>query len=467
MSRITKSATRDIIDDFANEIRVKQSDTVKPSKTVINFRTDRKDGNERPIKRVPIEILRYRKENGRISSDVLDYENNFGFLNESDEKDQAKLAEFLRLKDPEKTEALKKSLLHSGQLEPAIITCDGFLINGNRRKMAMELLKQEYRQNEDFGYMKVVILPGKNEPGGPPTLLEIEKLENRYQLQSDGKSEYYGFDRALSIKRKIQLGLTLEEQLLDDPLYVDANKSELEKAVKDSEKEYLHPLDCVDRYLRQFRRDGQYRTISSGATDPAGRWYAFRDYSNTYQRHFNNPKRLIELGIEDDEIGEIEEAAFDIIRLRNIQDMPKVHQIMRDLPKYCATLEGKREVLKIAEEVEAVLPPDKCFDENGNPLSVEDVDARWAAENRQNIIHRIKKARKTHERKMEKETPLTLLEAAFKKLNHEKMDLNAITYDDCEKARNYCQNIIDRASDLNSEIFENEKKLKKLPKKKS
>ena len=38
-------------------------------------------------------------------------------------------------------------------------------------------------------------------PGGPPTLKEIEELENRYRFQSEDKSEYYGFDRALSIKR--------------------------------------------------------------------------------------------------------------------------------------------------------------------------------------------------------------------------------------------------------------------------
>jgi len=190
--------------------------------------------------------------------------------------------------------------------------------------------------------MKVVILPGKDDPGGPPTLLEIEKIENRYQLQSDGKSEYYGFDRAISIKRKVELGLTLEEQLRDDPRYAGSNHKELEKAVKECKKQYLEPLECIDRYLKQFRREGQYRTISTGMSDPEGRWQAFIDYANTYSRYFNSPKRRIEYGIEEDEIGSIEEAAFDIIRLRAVPDMPKAHVIMRDLPKYCRTKEGKR-----------------------------------------------------------------------------------------------------------------------------
>lgn len=76
MAPITKQVTREIIDDFAKAIRERAIDTAKPSTTVINFRTEIKDGYERTIYRVPIELLRYRKQNGRIASDVLDHETN-------------------------------------------------------------------------------------------------------------------------------------------------------------------------------------------------------------------------------------------------------------------------------------------------------------------------------------------------------------------------------------------------------
>lgn len=258
MSPITMPVKREIIEDFAKEIRDKQQPTVKPSVTVINFRTDITDGIERPVMRVPIGILRYRKDNGRIASDVMDYEKNTGILDEKDDQAQAIIAKFLEEKDPEKTAILRKSLLHDGQREPAIITCDGFLINGNRRRMVMQRLHEDFPENPNFEFMKVVILPGKGDKGGPPTLLEIEKIENRYQLQSDGKSEYYGFDRAISIKRKMEMGLSLAEQLRDDPRYAGATKAELKKAVKEYEKEFLQPLECVNRYLRQFKRQGLY-----------------------------------------------------------------------------------------------------------------------------------------------------------------------------------------------------------------
>ena len=102
--------------------------------------------------------------------------------------------------------------------------------------------------------MKVVILPGPKDEGGPPTLKEIETIENRYQLQSSGKSEYYGFDRALSIVRKIEVGLTLEEQLRDDPSNAEKSEAEIKKAVKAYMKKYVRPLQCVNRYLEALGR---------------------------------------------------------------------------------------------------------------------------------------------------------------------------------------------------------------------
>ena len=288
MLPITKEKTREIVEDFAQEIKNRKTGSPKPSTTVINFRTERHEGIERRIFNVPLACLRFRKDNGRIASDVLDYEKKVGLLGEKDQGTQEIVRKFLTEKDPEKTSDLRKSILHSGQRDPAIITCDGFLINGNRRKMVLDQLYKELG-HENYGFMKVVILPGEDGAGGPPTLLDIEKLENRYQLQSDGRSEYYRFDRALSIRRKISMGLSLEDQLRDDPRYAEASPRDLKKAVIETERKLLEPLECIDRYLAQFRRDGLYRTISAGRSDAEGRWEAFIDYSDFYTRYLDNP----------------------------------------------------------------------------------------------------------------------------------------------------------------------------------
>jgi len=166
MGKITQPATRVIIEDFAEDIREKKVGPSKPSLTVINFRTDVSDGKERPIYKVPIGLLRYRKDNGRIASDVADYEQKYRGLDETNDDDQKLLAKFLYDKDPEKTSVLRSTIRHEGQREPAIITCEGFVINGNRRKMVMDILGDDPATGDKFEYMKAVILPSPGEEGG-------------------------------------------------------------------------------------------------------------------------------------------------------------------------------------------------------------------------------------------------------------------------------------------------------------
>jgi hypothetical protein len=458
MPPITTDRTREIVEDFARAIREKKTRGARPEKTVINFRSERIDGIERPIERVPLELLRYRKDNGRIASDVLDYEKSQAPLDERDDESQKLLRKFLEDKDPEKTDILLKSMEHARQIEPAIITCDGFLINGNRRKMVLEKLRKRHKSDEEYAWMKVVILPGPDDPGGPPTLLEIERLENRYQLQSEGKSEYYGFDRALSIKRKMELGFTLEEQLRDDPRYVRATKTELDRAIKEVERDYLKPLECVDRYLETFNREGLYHTVSEGPWDREGRWQAFIDYSNAYHRNLANTAWRIEKGIEESE--------FKIIRLRDLRGLPKVHKVMRDLPKLIARSEGRKEILKLGDEVDVSLSKDEYKNDKGEPLSVKEVDAKWAEHSQRAIIHHVKKAIEYHETSSEKETPLTLLDAALKKLTHEKMKVDGIALRDLPQARQFAADIQKSAKQIEGEIYHYQKEHHDLGRKK-
>lgn len=462
MTPITQESPREIVQDFARAIREKKTNTAKPAFAVINFRDEKAKSYERPIVTVPIELLRYRKDNGRIASDVMNYERLNGPLDERDDSAQKILRDFLEKKHPEMTEILIKSIEHTGQSEPAIITCDGFLINGNRRKMALESLLSRHKSDSLYKYMKVVILPGPGEEGGPPTLLEIERLENRYQLQSEGKSEYYGFDRALSIKRKMNLGFSLEEQLKDDPRYVRASQQELKNAVREYERDYIHPLECIDRYLEHFEREGMYGTISSGVSDKEGRWQAFIDYSQIYHRRLLNHQWQNESGLDEDDIGAIEEAAFKLIRLRTLKGLPKIHQIMRKLPSMCALRESKKEILNIANQVDSSLPPDEQYDAEGNPLSPEEIDKKWAHRHQQKLIMLTKKALDYAEATREKETPLMLLEAALKKLTHEDFSVELIPHSQYHEARKFASDIQKKASEIEHQLYDNEKKLKHL-----
>jgi len=449
---ITKPIEREIIENFVEEITKRRRDeNIKPKKMVIFFRNDDLNNFERIIYEVPIELLRYRKNNGRISSDVMSYEKDKSPLLEESENAQKILRKFLEDKDPEKTKELINSIRHRGQKEPAIITKDGFLINGNRRKVALEKLYKKTKE-EKFRWMKVVILPGKNDQGGPPTLKEIEQIENRYQLQSEGKSEYYKFDRALSIRNKIKLGMCLEEQLGDDPNYMGLSEKEFKKEVKKCQEEYFEPLKCIDRYLEILDRPGRYDTISTGITDREGRWQAFFDYYTHVRKKLDDVNQRINLNIDEDEKGHVEEISFKIIRKRDFPDLPKVHQIMRELPKWLENTDSKNELFKLLG-IDFKLPREECFDEEGKEISEREKDLKWSSRNQTELISYTKKAKRLYDNQKEKDTPLTLLEDALKKLKHKNMDPEAIDCTNLNKAIKLAEEIKKCANKLRKEFY--------------
>jgi len=466
MQPLKQDSTREIIEDFARAIRERKARDVKPATDVINFRDEKSKRFERSVESVPVALLRYRKDNGRIASDVLNYEKLNGPLDEADEIHQQILHGFLKAKHEEMTEVLIKSIEHTGQNEPAIITCDGFLINGNRRKMALEALQERHPGAEKYKWMKVVVLPGPGDAGGPPTLLEIERLENRYQLQNEGKSEYYGFDRALSMRRKMGLGFALEEQLRDDPQYANAGDSELKKAVRECEKEFMHPLACVDRYLDGLDRSSMYGTISKGMADKEGRWQAFKDYSVVHQSRLTNTQWQIEHDVDEEDLGAIEDAAFKMIRLRDLKGLPKIHQIMRKLPSMCEPKESRKEVICISNDIDSSLPKGEQLDANGNHLLPDDIDKKWGHKHQSKLIMLTKKALDYVESVNEKETPLALLDAALRKLTHEGMVVENITISQNAEARRLAADIQKLASAIERQLYDIEKKYKGLSSKK-
>jgi hypothetical protein len=391
-------------------------------------------------------LLRYRKDNGRISSDVLSYERSEKRLNETELETQEILFEFLFKKDPDKTEVLKKTIKKDGQYEPAIITCDGFLINGNRRKMVFELLHKE--EPSKFKDMKVVILPGKNDDGGPPTIQEIELLENRYQLQQDGKSEYFGLDRALSIKRKINNGITLETQLADDPECAGLKVSDkgFKKKEEQWQNDFLRPLKQVDDYLDSLGRPEHYGSIE-------GRWQSFIDLSHFYHKNLQKESWRMEANLDEDDIGLVQDIAFKIMRKQNIEGRTaKSHQIFRDLYKLFTYPDAKKSLFLLTNKIEELTSSDK-HDDDGNEYALIEQDKIWGVKNNKIFAKAINAAYSCHETQKENENSLTLIKAALNKINHGNMNVNSIPSDDLKEFVKICEKIKAEVANLKTEAW--------------
>src|SRR6266542_286067 len=100
-NKISTDAERRIIEDFAKEIDTKKILGNVPEHDVIEFRNDRLIKKARQIFLVPVKLLRFRKDNGRIASDITSYEKQHGPLDEGLDTTQETIRKILIEKDEE------------------------------------------------------------------------------------------------------------------------------------------------------------------------------------------------------------------------------------------------------------------------------------------------------------------------------------------------------------------------------
>ncbi|WP_190121948.1 ParB N-terminal domain-containing protein [Streptomyces inusitatus] len=110
---------------------------------------------------------------------------------------EAQEAQFAILTGQQRFGDLKDDLLERGQQEPAIVTADGVLINGNRRTAALRLLLRE--GNRNFAYVRCFVLPKD------ATAEEILFLEAELQVAHDFREDYSWINEALMIEELYQL----------------------------------------------------------------------------------------------------------------------------------------------------------------------------------------------------------------------------------------------------------------------
>ena len=139
-----------------------QSYTVEPhNEQTIPFRSEKASKFKRPIINVPIELLKFRGDNDRISEWVDEYNDdpdNAENLDEKSETGQKILEDFYWKTKNERMIQTSSHLRAEGQIDPAIATADGFMVNGNRRLCCLRKLNQP-----DLSHMKVILLPGSPE----------------------------------------------------------------------------------------------------------------------------------------------------------------------------------------------------------------------------------------------------------------------------------------------------------------
>lgn len=204
-----------------------------------------------PIYRVPLEMPKYRLENGRTQDLQLEYiaERHAppDFFKRDSESEEAQEAQHsLLLKLVNERELLDYFKRHK-QTEPFVLDSKGFVVNGNRRLCAMrELLDQDPLKFAHFGHIDVVALP----PAPPEDVLD---LEVRLQVHQDIRAGYRWTATALMMREAESTRRYRDEKALAD--LFDTTPKILRR--------YGEMLDLADEYLTSRKKPSQYSLVAS------------------------------------------------------------------------------------------------------------------------------------------------------------------------------------------------------------
>jgi hypothetical protein len=156
----------------------------------------RRSDKELPIIDLEIEWVRFSTLNHRTKAEQIREVRRSGYpdLFSSDPLGPlAQDAQFAILKSQQGFFDLAEDIKERTQQEPAVVTSEGVLINGNRRAAALRYLYQE-ENHRDSKYVKCYVLPED------ATAAEITDLETELQIARDFWEEYSWINEAMLIE---------------------------------------------------------------------------------------------------------------------------------------------------------------------------------------------------------------------------------------------------------------------------
>ena len=221
-----------------------------------------------PVYEIPIgdkfeTKLRFNHDNSRIIKHVLAARASGQELSPEREDTQDLIRNILltdKFYSKHAVKGLKEDLKETGQLEPAIISCDGTIWNGNRR---IAVISKLFADTGDPKYSKVkaVFLPEMARK-------ELKQMEYRLQLATDFKEDYDRVTLLLLCRERISEGWTHKE---------------LENSFKGrykvrAIKVFIKQIDTIDEYLERIGRPKDYPALGARGAEIFAAVQSHKDY---------------------------------------------------------------------------------------------------------------------------------------------------------------------------------------------
>ena len=224
---------------------------IKNNNCVVNqTRTEYLNGEPIIIQgyRLPKKILYYNIKNGRFSKENIKIiRDEGGSLKPEDPEDAKKIQELLVSLKPNDTRRTRDDIMKKGQTDLALITRDGYLIDGNRRMAILTGLFNE-TGDEKYNFIKVARIEESI------SAKDLWAMEAGISLGQDPKSRYGAINELLKLDEGRKAGFTNNE--IADKLYGIDDEFEIEYK--------LSRLDLMKKYLKQYYNDDEDFTPIEG-----------------------------------------------------------------------------------------------------------------------------------------------------------------------------------------------------------
>ncbi len=215
--------------------------------------------------KVPINLLSYNFTNTRIRSELTGYLQKTKKESNPNDPEQIEQVENILLNSrwfgEMATITLKEDLKTRGQLDAAVITPDGVLIDGNRRFAIFNRYSKD-EPHENYSFMEVCVLPEDS------TLDELKALEMRLQMSQEFRVGYGEINTALEFKNLHEsLGWSIEE----------ITKVTMRHYKESKVRDMIRTIDIIDECLEDYpprhTHSRQYNILDKG-------WESFMNLMN-------------------------------------------------------------------------------------------------------------------------------------------------------------------------------------------